>query len=369
MFGLSDTIYNKIVLIRKKKTTLLLALILVGASLYLLLFNPTFTINIQSKLRVLPIEDWELQRTTTGSVMSLYQNHLNNTNNKYSLSEFSRGDVIQIHFLEGLSPKTMIKKGDTLGYVVSNQEQRSLAILKGQLDVLKSELLFYTTGQKPEDVDFASSKVILAEQELLTQKKLMERSKQLFKDSIISPEQYDIDLNALKVAEWNLTIAKANLSSVDTGEKPEMEILINSKIAALEKEIDWIEKRIALLTITSPIDGFLEVNHNAYIKPIEFRSESLIKINNLNPKVGVVPIPLKKLKYFKENAVLCIGDDYPKTAIYHQDNVAQTSIYEAFVYFVVLLPENHEALPGEIIDVIIEGQKVNWFEYFKSLVQ
>jgi len=347
----------------------MLIFIIIGLLLYLIIFNPTFNYKTHSKLRVLPIEDWELQRTTTGSIISLHQNHYYKTTEKYSLSEFSRGDVIQIHFAEDLLTKHKIEKGDTVGYIISNQEQRSLAILKGQLEVLKSELLYFTTGQKPEDVDFAAQKVVLAEQEYRTQQKLMSRSTQLFKDSVISSEQYDIDYNALKVAEWNLAIARANLSSVTTGDKPEMEILVNAKISALEKELNWIETRINLLTITSPISGVLEVNHDQHIEPREYRKENLIKIINLEPKIGIIPVPLKKLKYFKEGVLLSIGESHPKIAISLQDNVAQSSLLETFLYYIVILPDDIDVLPGEIIDVVIEGNQISWLEYFKSLVQ
>ncbi len=317
---------------------------------------------------VKPLEEWELSRTVNGTVVSNLKDLYYNTSRSYTLTEFSRGDVVRLEIIDSIIDKGAVKKGDTIGFIISNEEQRRLIQLMGQLEVLKSELLFYTTGQKPEDVTVAERKVALAEQELATQRKIIARAERLIKDSVISKEQFDLEWNDFKVKELTLALAKEQLLSVDTGDKPEQAIWIETKMEVLNNEINQIKKRISLFTIVSPISGAVTLNHADFIVPQELRLEPLLKVVSTDRKIGLVPILLKDLPFFDDTLQINLLESGVLCSSSHRDNSAQLSLWKPYVYYIASLPPDPSFFNGDLIDVELKGKSLGWLEYLKKII-
>jgi multidrug resistance efflux pump len=140
-----------------------------------------------------------------------------------------------------------------IGTIYSNEEQRKLIQLRGQFDVLYAELEFYSAGEKPEDVEKASTRLQLAQQQLETQQRLMERSRSLYQDSLISEQQFELEANEFRLKEISKNVAKAQYRSAITGDKPERAGLIRTKIEVLKQQIEQLRARINYFTLVSPL--------------------------------------------------------------------------------------------------------------------
>lgn len=161
---------------QKKYVTWITLLSITLVALFLFVYNPMISFRTKTKMVIHPTEEWELCKTIDGNLISVHKNHRKNYVQNYAVTEFQRGDAVRFVLNPKIFDKEQLTIGDTIGYVYSNEEQRRLIQLLGQLGVLSAELEFHTTGQKPEDVLFAERKLILAQQELETQRKLMRRS-------------------------------------------------------------------------------------------------------------------------------------------------------------------------------------------------
>jgi hypothetical protein len=212
---------------------------------------------IRSRALFMPASEFNLVRTLDGNLISSFKDNVRGVVKSYGVTEFQRGDVVQ--FL--LNPKLLSQKyvniGDTIGWIVSNEEQRNLIQLKGELNIMKAEFEFYTTGQKPEDIQTAKEQWELAKEQLDIQKKLLQRSTALFVDSVIPQQEYDIELNKLKVKEIEVGIAEARYMSITTGEKKEQGRLVSARIANLESQIKQVSDRLAYFTFTTPMSGMI----------------------------------------------------------------------------------------------------------------
>jgi len=348
----------------KKITTSITVLSICLVAAYLFGYNPSFVFSTKTKMVIHPTEEWELVRTIDGNLISIQKNHIKNYVNSYAVTEFQRGDAVKFVLNPKIFDQKTINKGDTIGYVFSNEEQRRLIQLKGELGVLIAELEFHTTGQKPEDVEFASRNLALAMQELETQRKLMARSEALISDLVISKEQYDIDLNALKVKELSVELARANLASIDTGEKPEMEKLIRSKIEALNNEINQIQNRLDLLTVVSPISGTLSIDHNSLMTiPLNENVETIVKIMNTEKPIGLMPIRVTHRSAINAGAEVKLRKHENKGRVVLINNIAQISIGSPYIYYVVQLEKNLNYTFGESQDVIVVGSEIPFREF------
>lgn len=349
---------------QKKYTTWITLVGLAILAVYLFGYNPKVAFSTKSKLVIHPAEEWELAKTIDGNLISVHKNHMKNYVQNYSVTEFQRGDAVRFVLNPSIFDRDKITKGDTIGFVYSNEEQRRLIQLKGQLGVLYSELEFHTTGQKPEDVALATRNLELTEQELQTQRKLMARSEELIKDKVISKEQYDIDLNELKVKEMRVELAKANLASIDTGEKPEMEKLVRSKIEALSWEIDQIQNRVDLLTVVSPISGRVIIDHGSMLMTsVVLNSETIVKIvSDANP-VGLVPIRLKHRSAIHLGAEVQFNKSEIRGKVILVNNIAQISLSSPYIFYVVEFDKQTDFTMGEIQDVVVNGSKIPFTEF------
>lgn len=311
-----------------------------------------------------PTEEWELCKTIDGNLISVHKNHRKNYVQNYAVTEFQRGDAVRFVLNPKIFDKEQLTIGDTIGYVYSNEEQRRLIQLLGQLGVLSAELEFHTTGQKPEDVLFAERKLILAQQELETQRKLMRRSEELIIDNVISKEQYDIDLNELKVKELSVELARVNLSSVDTGEKPEMEKLIRSKIAALSNEIEQIQNRLDLLTVVSPISGKILIDHGSMIKTVVSQNnETIVKIVSNDRPIGLMPIRMTHRAAISTGNQVTFRKHDAKGKVVLINNTAQISVSSPYLFYVVDLEDYDKYTFGEIQDVVVHGAKIPFITF------
>lgn len=321
-----------------------------------------------TKAIIKPSFEWELLRDAEGTIASVYHNHENGLIESFGNTEFRRGDVMHFYLRNDLKDGNSVTAGDTIGYTYSNEEQMRLIELEGRIEVLKSQLEYYLAGQKPEDIEWAEKEVQLADQELETQKKLMTRSEQLMKDSVISTQQYEIDFNELRVKEMKKVLAESKLKSLLAGDKPEQILLTRSQIAATQQQINQIKKRLNYLTLTTPVSGIL-----ASSKSFQ-KGNRLLRIIDQNRYIGVAPIKLEDKSYISlGDIVYLVINDFEKKKvgkIIDFNNEIELLNGEPVVYLTIAFDEPHEMIiPGNLVSIEIIGDTLNPRQYMVKTFQ
>jgi hypothetical protein len=314
---------------------------------------------IRSRALFMPASEFNLVRTLDGNLISSFKDNVRGVVKSYGVTEFQRGDVVQ--FL--LNPKMLSQKyvnaGDTIGWIVSNEEQRNLIQLKGELNIMKAEFDFYTTGQKPEDIETAKEQWELAKEQLDIQKKLLQRSTALFGDSVIPQQDYDIELNKLKVKEIEVGIAEARYMSITTGEKKEQGQLVAARISNLESQIQQVSNRLAYFTFTTPMSGMILLQRENEV------GENVIAIGDTSHWVGVIPVQLKEKDFIKLTDTIAYKEH--KGNIVGIDNSVRVLDRKQAFYVTGLWPFKEDILPGTMAEVDINCPKVSIKDYFIRL--
>lgn len=316
---------------------------------------------IHTKGLVIPAHEWSLGRTIDGNLISSLKDNIQGSLKTYNVTEFQRGDVVEFKLNEALFNSRQVQQGDTIGTVYSNEEQRKLIQLQGQFDVLYAELKFYSAGEKPEDVAKAKTRLTLARQELETQKRLMERSRTLYRDSLISEQQYELEMNDLKLKEIGEDVAEAQYMSAITGDKPERAHLITTKIEVLKQQIDQARDRINYFTLISPITGMVVMNRASQ------NEELLINIIDTSAYVVLTPLDMLERNYVKQDLAVSMKlrnfNENPTGKIVSIDNVTQV-VDQRQAFFATVLFENQAAItPGLFTEILIQGEQVTPLEY------
>lgn len=340
-------------MIQKVRNGIIITLLIITVLMALKFVNLDYT--IESRVLFMPASTFSLSSNVEGKLITSLSDNINGTVKNHGVTEFERGDVIQFELSDKVTSQKYLQKGDTLGWLFSNEAQTELISLKGEIAILKAELQFYKTGQKPEDVTTAQEQLALSKQQLSIQQKLTKRSESLFKDSVISTQEYDIELNNLKVKEVEVSIAEANYASITTGAKVEQENLIKAKIANLEAQLKQTMARLAYFTFVTPFSGMVLNKH------VPDTGQCVVSVADISQMIGIVPVQLKERSYLK------IGDNVNcykwQGQIINMDNSISIIDRKQAFYITVLWKYNEKILPGSLHPVKIVCDKISLYEY------
>lgn len=326
----------------------------------------TVEYNIYSQGLVIPAKEWTLLRGSDGNFITAFKDNVKGVNTSFNVTEFNRGDVVDFRLSSDFLKDSKVEKGDTIGYVDSNEEQRRLKELEDDLHVLNSELLFSTTGQKQEDIDISNERLKQAKADFETERLLFDRNLRLFRDTVLTKQEIEIFENNLKIKELEVSIRDAEYRSVMTGEKIEQEILINSKIRLVENQIDKIKERLNNFLILAPFDGELIQNS---VDVSGFMKLSIYENNNM---VSIIPIDIFDKQYlktdFQVNLYFRSINKNISADILKIDNVIHR-INQKQVFFITTTFSSDELNHvGELSEVKVYGDKVTIWEFLKRLL-
>jgi hypothetical protein len=345
---------NQMNSISKKRVTFLV--VIVSIVLGMASFAPfSLPFSTRSKALIKPVLQWELVRNSQGNLASSTRNNLTGAMASYSITEFSRGDAVNFQLKANLQNGVVVKAGDTIGVLYSNEEQGKLIALQNELEVLKAELEFFNTGQKPEEVAMALNELRLAEQQLQNQQLLTRRSVLLYRDSVIAEQEYDLAVNALRMREIALQLAEARYAAITTGDKPEQIQLVKTRIQALERQLQQARDRISFFTLQAPFDGTIVLRQGFS------SSDTLLQIHSIGPYIGVAPLLLSDRAFIQAGDAVEITQ-YGKHKghagkVVAFDNVAQLVNSQAVVFCTIAFDSTAQApMAGELLEIKVRGE-------------
>ncbi len=229
---------------------ILLALLIAGV------FAPIeVPFRIESVARILPERQWVLLKPADGSLtVTLYDNRTGLVRAQQGY-QFDRGDQVQVRFKEDRQTGEVIRAGETVATINSNQLSEQLVRLRNQLAVEEAGLAVVTTGQKPQTLARLEEEISLASADLELRQRTLQRMKQLHDDGIVAVMQLEQAENAYNESLARLRVAQKALQVGATGEKPESVSLAQSRIAAMQKEIAFLENKQVKYSLAAPFDG------------------------------------------------------------------------------------------------------------------
>jgi hypothetical protein len=214
-----------------------------------------FPYNIQSQGQIVPIREWTLSRASNGDLKSSFKDNRTGKLSSFGVTAFQRGNEARFSIHSQVYEKSYIRKGDTIATMYSNKDEELLVQLQGELQVQHSEILLNKAGAKEEDVRGFSDRLNLAKQALALQQKLTDRTQDLYQDSLVSLQEYEIALNLLRTRELEVKIAESSYESVSTGGKPAQIDFIEAKNEAVRQQIRQIKNGLRDLTLVAPLSG------------------------------------------------------------------------------------------------------------------
>jgi hypothetical protein len=331
--------------------------ILIGAVIVILILLLIIPVPVSKSIstsgRIFPATEWTVLKDQNGQVLTIERDYRNASTKSYSLNTFERGDAIQFNLISDLRPGSYITAGDTLGYIYSNEAERELSILRGTLSSQKAELIMNRSGEKASLIEMAEGELEAAVKQKELQQSILQRQETLFKNQLISNEEYENELTKYEIYNKNVSIARAQLEAITSGQKSEMLNYIQSQIRSVEREIAVYENRLDRYRLISPMDGELCMN---------FAGDTLLLIRNSKEYVLVFAVNVaeySKLKTGKSATMYARGNMLQAHGeVLIIDNSVKVMNGRQFVY-ALASAETHSGklLPGMLLECSIQCDK------------
>ncbi|MFQ5638146.1 MAG: hypothetical protein ACE5IR_09160 [bacterium] len=315
-----------------------------------------YSINVPGKL--LPAREWILTRGTDGRLITMLMDHKEGMNQSYSVRQFERGDAVRFSFHHGITSNRAITAGDTVASIYSNEIERQIVRLRGEMAAQAASLKLYLTGEKASIVNEAEKRLAFEKKQAEEEKKKHQRLKQLYERDLISKQEFELTQSDVQLVDLNVAIAEAELQTVQSGAKEERIEMIHSRINALQQEIQTLQKRAQDFTLTSPISG---------VAKRTFSSDTLMVIADTTEYVVIMPILWRDRDYvsLKKSVRLNSSVAHIQDAILLKldNNVYNLSGRQVVLAIALVNGKMSAALPGLFIRCSISCGSVGVMEY------
>lgn len=268
--------------------TFIIIIALVAVILFLVL-PIKLPYNIKVLGKVVPARSWTLS-IKDGQVETSLTNNKSGMNEAYFVSQTERADVLKLAMNKNLENTTYVAENDTIGNIFSNEINRQLAQMVGNLEQARASLTSNITGDKKSIIKAAQEQLAYARKKSEEQKKIFARLDALHEKKMVSDEEYEIAKSESELNDINIAIANAQLDRALTGAKPEDIELIRTRISSLEKEVQIMRKRQQSFTLISPIGG--AINHIS-------GSDTVLIVSDTSEYVINMPVELSDRKYIR----------------------------------------------------------------------
>ncbi len=337
-------------------------LILLLVLLVLTIFLPIrVRYSFEATAKIYPVREWKIMRGTEEGIWSQTYNYETDALGDFKNYRFERGDIAELEIRKDLQFDAPVSRNDTIAAIESYFIQNEIVALQNLRDQEIANLNVVTTGEKESLVEQAERQYNYARQQLDLEKKNFARQERLYRDSVITPADFDMYENALKLAEINTQVAYDQMVALSTGEKDPVIVYTEQKILSYTREIERLEKQKAQYTITTPIEGILSYNTEL---------GGILKVSDNSRLLLKIPVAYQHSSYLDRlHKVTFSTPDNKITVNASFKGVDQNVNLIQSQQFVIAKAVTEEATPGIYPGMIVQCRiycdKVRLLEYLK----
>lgn len=263
----------------------LIIVIIIGVTLVLPFKLPY---SISSYCQIHPAKKWVLTMGTDGQLLSTVFDFRNGISEGVRASQFAREGTMRLVLNSLVSSGGQVEIGDTIATIYSSETEESIADIKGQLAIMQASLASTIKGDKESVISEYEAKLVQAEEAAANQKLILDRLKALLEKNLTSRQEYEVAEGEEKLLLRDVEIARSQLESARTGAKPEEVEKIKVEIAALEDQLEVLNKRVESFSIISPISGVVSRSYSP---------DTLLVIADITNYVATIPMKANESFY------------------------------------------------------------------------
>ena len=309
--------------------------------------------------------EWLVTKTQDNQIVSTLHDHSTGAILNQRIFQFERNDIINYQQTSGHNWQQSVVENDTIAFIRSNELERQMEELFGELQVAKATLDLYHAGEKESVIEEARKKIDYERGRADEQRRVVSRLRSLREQSLISDEEFESAENRQELFEIRVELAEAKMLTVSTGAQPELIRAEEFHVQSLQSQLQLLRKRISALNLVSPIGGKLIFYHD---------SDTLFSVRDLSEFCVFIPVPHSKYSYLASGQKIEVI--IPESNSLFTGRVIEISpevrlLNNKQVVFVVaaLDVQTPGPMTGSIVNVRIHTEPVSLSEYLGRILR
>lgn len=196
-----------------------------------------------------------------------------------------------------------VKAGTVIGKLRNIDDEANFRIYQAKLNEEKHALQKMKTTPRPEEIELLKAQLKVQETRLRFSKSKAERIRKLYKDGVVSYEDFEEAEKRYRVDFEQVQERKAKLNLAEAGVHPEAIAAMEYKVKSLEETVNYYKDRREAAILRMPFDGVLvgmDLKHlvGSYIK----KGEIICTAERTDQVIAQIDIPESQAGYVKEGA-------------------------------------------------------------------
>lgn len=324
-----------------------------------------YTITVPGK--VIALKEWTLSKGTDGRLISVLKDNENGLSNEFSVSQFERGDAVCFRLKNNLATGCLIKNGDTIASVYSNEIDRRYAILQGDLEVARASLALNKSGDKEAVIKQETENLNFMQKQAEEQLKLFKRIESLYYGNLASRQEYEVAKGTADLNQINIKIAEAKLREVQTGSKPEELHVIETQIHSLENQIEKLQQKYNSYIIRSSINGQIKMTPSG---------DTILIAHDVSRYIIIMPLKWEYKEYLAKGQSVKLSTGYTSqlgtAELKEFDNSVKiingTQVFAATANCTSIINSENIA-SGLLVECCIQCGSISPYEYLKRILK
>ena len=273
---------------------------------------------------LLPLYEWTIYQPESDKIITKLTNNDKGVTEQFTTFQYNRPDVVNFQLVKELEVGKSINKGDTVAQILSLEEQLELSRLIAEFNKTENTISSLKAGEKPALIKEAEQALEYANSQKLAFLPQLARRRELFKNGLITQEEFEIAETEFNLLAINEKIQKTTLDGLTSGVKQERTAIAESELAGLQKQIELSLEKSKTHKFISPINGLFSKSLDSSI---------FINIVQIDTLVVHIPIPIEKSHYLAagQNVTLVSLNYKLNTELVLQSPIAQHIAGKPFI--------------------------------------
>jgi putative peptide zinc metalloprotease protein len=217
---------------------------------------------VSGDVLVRPIAEFRVQLNQYGLLEKITRYGGAEPDHSTDILQLASTDMSALNVVPLVDDGQLVRKGDTIALVSSNQITREIETGRAELARLEGELALLKAPPKAEEIDEARAQVVAAEANLRQLERERDRTKTLVDGDLEAAERLEASQAEVEIAEAELEKRRSTVRLLEAPPRPEEETVILREIDKQRAQLVFLEEQADATHIVTPISGRARINAN-----------------------------------------------------------------------------------------------------------
>jgi putative peptide zinc metalloprotease protein len=215
---------------------------------------------VSGDVLVRPIAEFRVALNEYGLLEKITRFGGANPDHSTDILQLASTDMSALNVVPMVEDGQVVRMGDTIALVSSNQITREIETGRAELARLQGELALLKAPPKAEEIDEARSQIVAAEAGLHQLERDRDRVKALVENNLETVERLEASQAEVQIAEAELETRRSTVRLLEAPPRPEEEAVILREMDKQQAQLVFLQEQADATHVVTPISGRARIN-------------------------------------------------------------------------------------------------------------